>query len=76
MYGIWSNPKYRIIGNQQPNLEERKVQRLSPLRRVGYKRLIPEVVCPNDLGEDIVCACRKLQDCVCSKPGVASGLFV
>ena len=26
---IWLNPKYNKMGNQQPNLEQRKVQRLS-----------------------------------------------
>jgi hypothetical protein len=32
--GAWLNPKHFIIGNQQPSLKG-KVQRLSPLRRVG-----------------------------------------
>lgn len=45
--GIWLNPKYYIIGNQQESLEQRNPQRLSLVRGVHNKSImVVEVVSP------------------------------
>ena len=44
------------MGNQQPSLEQRKVQRLS---RKGVGSSEPKWCAPSTMGEDIVCALPK-----------------
>lgn len=57
--GIWLNPKCcDTMGNQQPSLEQRKVQRLSVRSRVTSLWLSEVVSIRKD--DDIVCSHRKL----------------
>ena len=59
------------MGNQQPSLEQRKVQRLSR-EGVGRKRLASEVVGSTKVDEDIVCAHAERLRCEMHANGVAS----
>ena len=60
--GARLNPKHLKIGNQQPSLEQRKVQRLSLL---GVGSSDPKWCAPHRLaGEDIVCASVKIEGVV------------
>ena len=47
------------MGNQQESSEQENPQRLFPLREVHSKLLTVEVVCPTQVGEDIVYALSK-----------------
>ena len=47
------------MGDQQESSEQENPQRLEKLILVGHKRLVFEVVCPTNVGEDIVCALLK-----------------
>ena len=71
MDGIWLNPKYFLMDNQQPSSEQEKVQRRS---RSGNKHASGwrAKVVGTLWGEDIVCALVKVRGCLnigrCSEP--------